>query len=264
MSIRKFPLLDFSKNQEKSDGENQEKKETDIEKIEISDLKSFEHIIPSNKVNDYVNEYASIMYLDQVDQRKPNFIRISSEEFDRIKSEAFNKGKEEGLHEGVNKNKLEEKEAPLNEDQTAQTIKKIDKKLESLEGQLAITLGKWHDNCITLAYAIAERVIDDVATYVPVNIIEEFLKKHLALFHHDITIAIEVNDSCFESVKKLIDHMVDSNHYGFTINVYQNKEIELGDCKIKWSDGEFIKNKEIILKEIKKILDNYLSNYCSQ
>ncbi|MBS0236228.1 MAG: hypothetical protein JSS50_02690 [Proteobacteria bacterium] len=172
-----------------------------------------------------------------------NSFTYSLEEIELIKQQAFAAGQAEALQ-------MFAKESEQVEREKVQALEQIAKYILMINEQLHEAKQRHYNECISLAIAIARKIISNTSVEVVAAGTLSFVRTILDKATPPAPVLITVHQSIQSLVEQACSEMIKRKE----IEVVVDHGLGLSDCKIEWSDGMVVKNTNQILDEISALL----------
>ncbi|MGJ3258706.1 MAG: FliH/SctL family protein [Rhodospirillales bacterium] len=182
---------------------------------------------------------------DEPEEEIPTF---SEEEVEQARSEGFDAGKEEGRREA----------ADATEQKLLETVEAACGKLGEIYNTQTEANREIGREMISVATAIAKKMFPDLNARNALGEVERVVQETLKAVTEEPRIQIMVNPELREPLTERLGTM--THRAGFEGKVFVNPDpaMQLGDCRIEWSNGAAVRDVEEMWQMIDKIINENL------
>lgn len=146
----------------------------------------------------------------------------------------------------------------------------IDQRMAALVGEMVTqvqTLGSAHTGAVseierkmlTLALAIARKVVPPVARDHAEEAVEDVIRECLPKLRDEPRIVVRVHASVMRPLRKRIDAIQVKSGFPGDVILLEDDELEEADCRVEWSDGGAERTVAEIWGEIEKAVEGHLA-----
>lgn len=123
------------------------------------------------------------------------------------------------------------------ENQTCEALNQIVAQSKILDSQFSTRLQEIREEAVELAVSSALKLAGDVLTALPSLSLEQILQEVFSQLRSVSHISITAPESLVETLHPKIAEISESRGYKGEIIVTGSPDLELGDCRVEWSDG---------------------------
>lgn len=173
---------------------------------------------------------------------------FSEEEVEQARSDGFDAGKEEGRREA----------ADATEQKLLETVETACAKLAEVYNTQTEANREIGREMISVATAIAKKMFPDLNARNALGEVERVVQETLKAVTEEPRIQIMVNPELREPLSERLSTM--THRAGFEGKVFVNPDpaMQLGDCRIEWSNGAAVRDSEEMWQMIDKIIEENL------
>ena len=173
---------------------------------------------------------------------------FSEEEVEQARAEGFDAGKEEGRREA----------ADATEQKLLETVETACAKLADVYNTQTEANREIGREMISVATAIAKKMFPDLNARNALGEVERVVQETLKAVTEEPRIQIMVNPELREPLSERLSTM--THRAGFEGKVFVNPDpaMQLGDCRIEWSNGAAVRDSEEMWQMIDKIIEENL------
>ncbi len=175
-------------------------------------------------------------------------IRWTEEEIDSLKSEARTAGAEEAL--GSIATQTAQKNAAAGEQIAAAAAAALSS-FEQIKTDIQTEAAK-------LSLSIAQKLTGALIDLHPREEIDAVIRECLTHLTQEPRLVIRVADTLATQVENSIQQAASERGMADKIMVVGDHTLQLGDCKVEWSDGELIRSREKLNTKSTEIIDRYI------
>ncbi len=182
---------------------------------------------------------------EEPEEEIPTF---SEEEVEQARAEGFENGKEEGRREA----------ADATEQKLLETVEAACEKLSDVYNTQTEANREIGREMISVATAIAKKMFPDLNARNALGEVERVVQETLKAVTEEPRIQIMVNPELREPLTERLGTM--THRAGFDGKVFVNPDpaMQLGDCRIEWSNGAAVRDAEEMWQMIDRIIDENL------
>ena len=151
--------------------------------------------------------------------------------------EAYRQGVQAGKQEGVTEGKQARFEV---DQQLIGLLNGMDQKLEGFLKSYQQHREISEKNTVQLAVQIAEKIAREALEQRPLPVIEAMVQRTFARVYDEAAIEILVHESLVDGLQARLAELLAVKHYKGDVTTTGRADIPVGDCQIRWKDGEAI------------------------